>query len=121
MKIESQVCSLEQANRLYELGIKGPSEFYYRDNRKPETLRHVTQGFYGVSAFTVAELGVMLPPNFCTKINTAGHCICFDQWMDKNANKKFGDTEAQARAAMLIHLLESNLVTAEDCNKRLNY
>lgn len=66
MKLEDQVCSLELAKRLKELGVKLESLFYwhYWDNRNTWTLEPAgrykdEEPFF--FAFTVAELGAMLP------------------------------------------------------------
>lgn len=72
MEIEKQVCSLELAKRLKELGVKQESYFTWCINSgKAELLHnhsvalavrdklHDFEGNY--SAFTVAELGILLP------------------------------------------------------------
>src|ERR1051325_10817319 len=62
MQLEQQVCSLELAKRLRELGVKQESYFYWffeEYNHEPVGWRIQTEeGDY--SAFTVAELGEML-------------------------------------------------------------
>ncbi len=66
MKFEDQVCALELARRLYELGVKQDSLFYWERGY----LAQITTDWrlmFGhqyneyVSAFNVAELGEMLP------------------------------------------------------------
>ena len=130
MKLESQVCSLELAQKLKSLGVKQESLFYWdrKDNfyiesekynlkyRLSDETRHdgTTIGEF-FSAFTVAELGEMLPPYFSTHFNKHfGKWTCFDGsrgeevitlWVEKS------DTEADCRAKMLIYLLENNLIT----------
>ncbi len=73
MSLEEQVCSLDLAKRLKELGVKQESTFYWKHNTESPTgkfdervLTHYGQPYrvnstYHVSAFTVAELGEMLP------------------------------------------------------------
>lgn len=107
MKLEDQVCSLELAKRLKEFGVKQESAFYWTNvhwekGREPrwalisselingERWRTPKNGF---SAFTVAELGEML-----TKEQI------------KNSLDGSDDTEANARAKMLIHLSEKGIV-----------
>jgi hypothetical protein len=61
--LEQQVCSRELAQRLAELGVRQESVFWWVDRKVPYTggraLHAQLQG--GVAAFTVAELGEMLP------------------------------------------------------------
>lgn len=74
MKIEKQVCSLELAKKLKELGVEQESLFYWWGNREKTEIIIAYRGDLwewsipiGVkengycSAFTVAELGDMLP------------------------------------------------------------
>lgn len=64
MKLQDQVCTLEQAKRLAELGVvQGGSTFYF-DKHELFINSHTNTGYYHnpqfcFSAFTVAELGVM--------------------------------------------------------------
>jgi hypothetical protein len=71
-----------------------------------------------VSAFTVAELGEMLSLHFISKrcewgnkANSLGKYIC--ERADGLGHKLefFADTEADARAKMLIYLLKNKLIT----------
>jgi hypothetical protein len=93
MKLSEQVCALEQAKKLYALGVERRSLFYHFHGR----IEHEAFGSEYYSAFTVAELGVMLPPFTYS-------------WMGN---------EAECRAAQLIYLLENNLVTPAETNQRL--
>ncbi len=159
MKLENQVCTIEQAKRLKELGIDGGSHFYHVPWKASDFEgcfigAKCDKGFYHdldgmvetfdapeyYPAFTVAELGAMLPDQTKTNSNIefAELFIKYDgEWVVgydvdmqteggygatvKEAYRvMYGETEAQARAAMLIHLLENNLTTASDCNNRLN-
>ena len=72
MKIEDQVCSLELSKKLKELGVKQDSIFYWINgvitdiNVSPEQTRNLwypAHSYTLYSAFTVAELGEMLPPS----------------------------------------------------------
>lgn len=143
MKLENQVCSLEQAKRLKELGIRQDNEFYWVfDKHVCGEQTKVTYrwdiGFEDEdfrpnwSAFTVAELGVMLPTHI-DEDKVAINMVDYEegirlemehqpgQWYYCYAGFKvtFAETEAQSRAALLIHLLESGKITASDCNQRL--
>lgn len=146
MNLQDQVISLEQAKRLKELGVVQESLFCFIGDDDPdprynmphklylttEAYSEVGAGWYDsrIAAFTVAELGVMLPGTqnvisqpvhiddlsrgfLCARLITKG--TGFDligPFLD-------GLTEAEARAAMLIHLLENNLITVEEVNNRL--
>lgn len=118
MKLEDQVCSLKLAKRLKELGVKQESQFYWINppNAFPWYLRWIkTNGRpsqtmlddgRAVSAFTVAELGEMLPDIETYKVSNA--------WNIKNPMEGnpgvSGYVEADARAKMLIYLLEKGLM-----------
>lgn len=146
MKLEEQVTSLELAKRLKELGVKQESIFYWEESTELAT--HLKEKviqlawndvavtgrlWYGTehpwqneiwnsySAFTVAELGEMLPglvrngddENIFIESFKADN----GKWTVKYASSKQGDlqvilpysTEANARARMLIYLLENAL------------
>jgi hypothetical protein len=128
MTIQQQVCTLEQAKRLSQLGIRqGLSVFFYDtyvDNQRLVMNSTPEDGYLPdpdntcFSAFTVAELGVMLPKDanrIWKKSNGWEFSIGDSDW--KNWRKCA--TEAEARAATLIHLLENKLITAEEVNARL--
>lgn len=155
MKIENQVCTLEQAKRFRELGIRG-SEFKWKEFQNKKTKEVVIGWTFGgvgewqslksytvigdYPAFTVAELGIMLPTNCQSFYNHHhNHWVCemvepWDEEDEPNAtpyvfegwkltaiiNDEEMQTESQARAAMLICLLENNLTTVEEVKKRLN-
>lgn len=128
MKLSDQVCTIDQAKRLKELGIEGSLFNWVSDpgNRTfphpflLEGSRHSWPPDKSYPAFTVAELGVMLP----TAHNTMRYTkYPGSGWIgfDRSGHELPGrfNTEAQARAAMLIHLLENNLITPAEANKRL--
>jgi hypothetical protein len=130
MKIENQVCSLEQAKRLKELGIAQQCVFKYNQNLY-ENAGDITEGVWTIwynnlscaknqiAAFTVAELGEMIGPDTRWQtFKTRARCWCFDC---EYYCTPFADfrSEAEARAAMLIILLENNHITVEGANTRL--
>lgn len=138
MKLEQQVVSLELAKRLKELGVKQESYAYWWPVPKMDGVAVVPDGydltpgnhgrFYGneriISAFTVAELGEMLPQairvlgkEYLRHIGTS----LDDQWFvvyvkenDHNNNAPLKimmcHKESDARAKMLIHLIEKGIV-----------
>ncbi len=115
MKVEDQVCSLELAKRLKELGTKQESLFYWNVQG---TLEYAQKDFIGyttdISAFTVAELGEMLPAEI------GGDFIEYwkKHWQGginymvshKEQGTSSALTEADARAKCLIHLIENGIV-----------
>lgn len=117
MKLENQVCSLELAKKLKELGVKKESLFYHlEDTFGDKTYRGIVNeignnpkgGNTYYSAFTVAELGEMLPEYYLTM-------KALGKWHygKQKATAEFIDmdyTEADARAKLLIYLLENKLI-----------
>lgn len=137
MKLEDQVCTLEQAKRLKELGVlQGHSYAAFIKNKcqqetkfwlMPVNSPGVSNEGYekwdsgclnGFSAFTSAELGQMLPFGYDTMQCTGEGWRGYD--LDHGDYGPF-ETEAKARAAMLIQLLETNAITADEVNKRLTH
>lgn len=136
MKIEDQVCSLEQAKKLKELGIEQNTEFtwvcvmpdpvgeqwYYVPAARHDTRKEIENAENLAAAFTVAELGVMLPLYYSSYVSDnrkSWYCLK-DGTQEDYSKYEFTEskTEAQARALMLIHLLE-NEIEAEEVNSRL--
>lgn len=143
MEIEKQVCSLELAKRLKELGVKQESCFYWDsiDGGKlflwkigdlisfsyEET--YASPSEYSYSAFSVVELGEMLPhhtPSMkdgqgfscSTLISEDGEVTHWDTHIrdvDENFSPQtiWGATEADARAKMLIYLIENKIWTVK--------
>lgn len=120
LELEKQVCSLELARKLKELGVKQESLFYWtNDSLRGWELRRDGESFENspwspcfedgdLSAFTVAELGKMLPQGITTNgkgtiTNLPGSNITMPSIKAKN--------EADARALILIDLLENNLIS----------
>lgn len=156
MKLEKQVCTLEQAKRLKELGIEQQSHFtwyevsdgsdegnpdaegveWYEILAQKDHHRMMDMAVYPVasdlttsdgefcstrgiySAFTVAELGAMLPTAYDTMRTAEGWRGYGNQGYDYPTEEVY-ENESEPRAVMLIHLLENNNITATDCNNRL--
>lgn len=133
MELEKQVTSLALSQRLKELGVKQESVFYWWDFEKgtPKeetvlaqrktgwnriyhgewftTLGHKTEQY--ASAFTVAELGEMLPQGYMSVKASKWHCDNLDMYIEPDAAViAEADTEADARAKMLIYLIENDLI-----------
>ena len=136
MKLEDQVVSLELAKRLKELGVKQESLFYWvnglisnaehaiecqYENRNKGTRHSIS------SAFTVAELGEMLPWRidgkditdkrrkiaYFLEYEAGGMSVCYTHHLNvtKVLVERIAETEADARAKMLIYIIENNLIT----------
>lgn len=119
MKLENQVCTLEQAIKLKGLGLNGHAIFHwipeawddgYRLKFRPNTSKKC------FPAYTVAELGVMLGKNV-KEIFLHGPTGMWTQKQGMNPNMFI--TQAECYANWLIHLLENKLITAEEVNTRL--
>jgi hypothetical protein len=130
MQLEQQVCSVELARKLKELGVRQNSHFWWSRSwietgnsldwkvcRFGETFNETTR----CSAFTAAELGEMLPHDNASqrkdmrRKNPEG---LLKQWtayylLEDGSKMVFerGNTEADARAKLLIHLIENKLVS----------
>jgi len=124
MKLESQVVSLDLAKRLKELGVKQESVFQWvlLGGHNPPVVRYEYGSAYHAlveaSAFTVAELGEILPLDVYTVKDKKGfYCWSDREWtneeglFDDHLDPIHADTEADARAKILIYLLENKLVT----------
>jgi hypothetical protein len=123
MKLQSQVCTLEQAKRLKELGISQESYLYHYffDNvpRNVSGVWRLHHEYYGrfehYSAFNVAELGVMIGRG--TRMAEAHW-----QWLIDCVNSGCSGTvayNAVALAGFIITQLENNITTPEEVNTRL--
>ncbi len=130
MQLAEQVVSLELAKKLKELGVKQESYFCWHwagiEGEYADLITSDGQTTpYLYSAFTVAELGEMLPFNgwngwayedydgkrgFTCKVSK---CPCEVKTCKANnlsENFEYADTEADARAKMLCYLIENKLI-----------
>lgn len=128
MNLESQVCRLEFAKRFKELGVKQES-FAYWDEHYTDPFLTVGWPEYGrahlgsvYSAFTVAELGEGLkeycgldhqdmPRWYKGGPNDDSSWVVYVPDIDGEDYELTADTEANARAKMLIYLLENKLIS----------
>lgn len=157
MQLEHQVVSLELAKKLKELGVKQDAYCqWFRFSDRPDGSEHwvfddgcrmgsgITKDAERYSAFTVTEIGNMLPRRICEpdqKLSgETGKCYLLreiflsDDYANENITTgyqlQYGDSkakvqsghalnsagiyyignEADARAKMLIYLLENKLI-----------
>lgn len=133
MQLEQQVTSLPIAKRLKELGMKQESLYVWtgcchtkwsveavdwHDSREGEWGNcHELKDQETYAAFTVAELGEMLPNYVIT-----GKLGAIQKWTGrkysngdvlsgKDIGDFYADTEADARGKMMVYLLENKLLT----------
>lgn len=114
MKLEQQVCSLELAKRLKELKVKQDSFFYWiKQNKDSNQYCLVNENnfdkSYLISAFTVAELGEMLPWGNLGFRDKHGTWVQTDTTEPVRSVQR-DEIEANVRAKMLIYLLENKLI-----------
>ena len=147
MKLEQQVCNSELAKKLEELGVKQESLFIWVEKGwyepkwnmckeleevvifSADSLKREKDGELEIayntlaSAFTVAELGEILPLylredadkgiSFSVETNCLHIRKTYDNkgWICAYSHRtQSANTEADARAKMLIHLIENNLI-----------
>ena len=123
MQLESQVVSLELAKRLKELGVKQESVFAWTAaSVYPETNwelwstgRSVEEWVSDgrIAAFTVAELGEMLYGRELPHSMAGSGYWETNEYFDFSDGRQRidADTEADARARMLVYLIENKLIT----------
>lgn len=118
MRSEDQVCCLELAQKLKELGIDQESLFYWipdSNGRNRWGLWHYLNCPSGdvikVAAYSVAELGELLP-DWIRSVRSDGYWRTeyrrtsdVEEWHHETERY-----EADARANMLIYLLKNNLL-----------
>lgn len=131
MLLEKQVCTFKQARKLKELGVKQyTSLFFYNLNKKHTPIVYkfnVKDISFIYSAYTVAELGQMLP----THINNRDFYMryCWKGYSFGYNGRHLGlepiivdwfNNEAEARAELLIKLISENYIKdVEKINERL--
>lgn len=131
MKIESMVCTLEQSKILEKLGIEQECRNWYYEYKihgGTDIRLDYVPAFHEIvnqwAAWGVAELGVMMPEwhfsyprleGFASYKNENGLFVV----ADGTVNGQNYDTEAECRAALVIYLIENNILSIQTCNSRL--
>jgi hypothetical protein len=118
MELSKQVVSLELAQKLKELLVKQESLFYWQEMLDGSYEAKFMMGNLlpldgtegnCISAFTVAELGEMLSGIYMPFKDENGRKPWL--WIEPDTgNKTWEETEADARAKMLIYLVESKVI-----------
>ena len=125
MKFSNQVTNKDLSQKIKELGVKQDSLWWWNEmlkecacsdgcgihkdisaNNELEWILSLRPQECGYSAFTVAELGEMLPDLHKT-IKTGKRWTAYCLRLSKEFQ---ADTEANARAKMLVYLLENKLM-----------
>ena len=95
MTLESQVCSLELAKKLKELGVPQKTIFFWATDEELLHLPLMPNQYVDCSAYLASELGEMLPQSYVTKSNlfqrTEKCEIC-----GKNPHPSFEEMEVNA-------------------------
>lgn len=140
LNLEQQVCSIELANKLKELGVKQESLFYWVCINFEAFSISTEEEFSTInenklisggcecctcddyikekySAFTVAELGELLPYNCISiKIDRKSYkdkkdfYYCYLKELGISNETQFDYKESDARAKMLIYLIENGYI-----------
>ena len=129
MKLEDQVCRIELAKKLKELGVEQkslwcwiskyeysnmvetqePKLFEWYLNGEPDHTDEITY-----SAYTVAELGDLSSCHFISQKEMTGGWKCLQRKaVPDDSNVFFASTEANVRARTLVYLLENKLLDNE--------
>lgn len=134
MNLENQVCSLELAKRLKELSVKQESLFWWKYWIPKKGSSYIHDGwnlsiYKGsnteddrheiISAFTIAELGEILPENYIScktegmkypELKYKKYWLCYYDPDGCDKNTIMEESESDAREKMLVYLLENKLM-----------
>ena len=140
MKISDQCCSLKQSKELRKLGVIQDSLLYHPNTENKRAAKTTYKSIYAISlfrsnlsAFTVAELSVMLGdyyPSWCFNFPGKGKrwiatVITKDKYKDgrtittERSFDRYAKTQAQALAALLIAVINVGHIQVSTINKRL--
>jgi hypothetical protein len=128
MKVESQVCTLDQAKKLDSLGVSQNTLWQWKVNSVQSVVVSTPMSFWiekyvppvgneFYAAFTESELAVMLGAYYETTLMADGSWSCDDRYGQIGF-----DYPAHASADRLIRLLEQgdDYLLVDSCNDRLN-
>ncbi len=139
MDINKQVNTPNQGKILHNLGLIPNTKYFWCFQGKTSELCHVSQLknkgdeiYYSDTntewlineiypAYSVAELGLMLPKRFYTLKSSdkreieKGEWCCLSQRIGEYS--VYGATEAEARAAMVIQILEYGTISVGEINE----
>jgi len=121
MHLEKQVCTLDQAKKLKELGVKQESLFYHTNSEKWGVMPKSSIDFTGDpwAAFTVAEL-VQMNQNCFNIEYSKDRYYTISTDMNNSTQFTYYETFAEACAAKLINALERGWISLDEVNARLS-
>lgn len=123
MPLEKQVCSIELSKRLKELGVPQESAFYwekspYQDGWSLFKNEEEHRMQPNCAAFTVAELGEMLRGRDWSGGIVPSHCWARCHELPEGQRVFEASSEADARAKMLIYLIEQGIIKPQESEAR---
>lgn len=133
MKIEKQVVSFEVAVKLKKEGVTQAIEGYYHwvmpdDTRQIVAYANPLRAKKLYAAYSVAELGVLIPASFSLPIFVLKELVQPGQIEGKWSCRLIGssqwqnfETEVEARGALLLNLLEKEMISVKEINERFYY
>lgn len=127
LTLEQQVSSLKSSQRLKELGINQKNGLFYWEKSPYSNEYSIFMRYTGDSymqdwccAFTCSEIGEILPNKnvqqwYSEQVSCIATWVCRLVKIDEfnkgiYGNKTVATTEVEARALMLIHLIENGLI-----------
>lgn len=148
MNLSKQVCNIEIAKKLYKLGVSQNSIFKYVNNWANPRCEPINDGEHiilsdemhltyrtglkrgyevnFIAAYTVAELGVLIPSNFILPKHVS-HTIVEkgeipEMWSfyDRESSYSNFENEADARGQLLIDLIEVCNIDISKINSKLD-
>lgn len=135
MKLIDQVCTVQQSVELFNFGIKESLyEHYYTKEGKylgVDSKKLFPHEYITFPAFTVPELGLMLPDSYLYQGNLEslmfhwtddafgeGKRLHFSNILVHELQSGY-DTEAECRADVLIWMLKNKIISPEKINENL--
>jgi len=124
MNLQDQCCTVEQGKRLQELGVKAEATFWHMPEKSHLHGEYIRYGWHGdaiAPAYNVAELGNR---PLCPDYMATWFAYDLWWWCDLRNENPFSisgcgtgvpvterglPTEAQARAEMIIYVLEGKI------------
>lgn len=126
MQLTDIVCDKEYAAKLKELKVRRPAFFRFNHLGGIElNNEYDNDTYYDCDTYTVAELGAMLPKNIGNRklniyeLDNMWHCgykMNARNFDNHSFREKRDSKEANARAKLLIYLIEQSHVKPEDLN-----
>ncbi len=117
-ELEDQVVSLKLASKLKELGVKQESHFMWKYDGNyylvATNSRYGTGNGIAASAFTVGELGEMLPFGIAYALVTMKRETHWNIEVQGIKTRTVADAGTDARAKTLIYLIENGLIDQTD-------